>query len=925
MRIERSASNSMTLQARPTVTPSKWLIRFVRVDGGDVQVCIAQATPRIGHPVQLTFDEVSTGADPLVGEVTLVPGQWHMGVSEQASATNLDYLQADRIDVFTALIEVVGADGPPAPSITTCDIIEAQTWPETKDCMSDAAIEAAIEDLCEVTPCDDPVTVNINSTPVAQGDCGDEINIDVRGTDSQAVGSLVNTNLWEIGNGTVTVNGELFDGIVAEGSLNIPVVDCNGDPIGTVEEGIRVVVPCAEECDPLTATLGGVEIINEADPCGLDLVLECSDPVDAVLVTGGAYAGLYAVGDLTGLDINETHTIGKVYRFGSFVIYEHIVTVGPDTFRNWWHVDGTNETTLATSNSVQDPTPLPTPWDSTWIVFGGGDPPAWTYTEATIGDICAVPCPEPCGFVVEVNGDQYGYVEDACDLPDNALNICVTLDGTPSGEFNPDSGCWEVVSDCPPCDPLTASFAGFEVASLEDPCGNGLELDCTTLAGALTIQGTDLEPELSGVFTWNGTEFVNCDASATVVNDPIGPGWRVFIGATSMYISADYPEQPWNAVAWSRDFGVGDLTSMTQGTIHDVCCGCEGGGPCDDGEVKVNGAAYDTVAAGGLLDVIVQDSAATPVGTVIAGPAVEIDDVTVQLRDSAANNIGSPVAYLAESTNNLTAPDGTVRTTDGLTTVTTVRSNANADLPQSQVKYRRNSDNSIQVLTAADTEFASGTLRPATIIPRRAFNNSAGSDASPLQATIDAADLVNNTVPVAADAQVYTSDGVTLVQAIPANDMGALPPSVIKYKDAANVSQKLAASNTEFDATNLLPATEIPRRELYDDTPAPLGLYVTAADLINDTVPQVPAAAAPVQAILASWVTGHDTTIPVVLPAEYQGKTYDFVSATGSNGTITVSVNGGSSYAAPPFTVGASGVSFKRTTFSAAGSALYEE
>ena len=79
------------------------------------------------------------------------------------------------------------------------------------------------------------------------------------------------------------------------------------------------------------------------------------------------------------------------------------------------------------------------------------------------------------------------------------------------------------------------------------------------------------------------------------------------------------------------------------------------------------------------------------------------------------------------------------------------------------------------------------------------------------------------------------------------------------------------------------------------------------------------------RAIAASWAAWEDTTTPVVLPAEYQGITYAFVSATGTNGTITVSVDGGATYAAPPFTVGTLGVSFRRTTFSAAGSALYEE
>ena len=207
-------------------------------------------------------------------------------------------------------------------------------------------------------------------------------------------------------------------------------------------------------------------------------------------------------------------------------------------------------------------------------------------------------------------------------------------------------------------------------------------------------------------------------------------------------------------------------------------------------------------------------------------------EVTVQLRDTAANNLGAPDVYPAGTNTTKTAPDGTVRTTDGGTTVGAVLSGGNFDLPQSRIKYRDQA-NASQVTDASDTEFASGTLRP---------------------------------------------------------------------------------------------ATEVPRRELFDDSPAPLGLYVTVDDLINDTVPQVPAGGGGcTRAITATWGAYNDETTPIVLPAEYQGLTYDFVSDVGTNGTITVSVNGGTSFAAPPFTVGASAVIFKRTTFSAAGSALYEE
>ena len=171
----------------------------------------------------------------------------------------------------------------------------------------------------------------------------------------------------------------------------------------------------------------------------------------------------------------------------------------------------------------------------------------------------------------------------------------------------------------------------------------------------------------------------------------------------------------------------------------------------------------------------------------------------------------------------------------------------------------------------------------------------------------------------APDGTVRTTDGLTTVAAVKSNGTADLPQSVVKYKDAANADQVTAASNTEYSGGTLRPATQIPRRELTRDGVG-TGSYVTAADLIAGTVPDVTTE----RAIVASWAAGDDETIPIILPAEYQGQTFDYVSNTGTNGTITVSVDGASSYAAPPFTVGTLGVSFKRTTYAAAGSVLYE-
>lgn len=171
----------------------------------------------------------------------------------------------------------------------------------------------------------------------------------------------------------------------------------------------------------------------------------------------------------------------------------------------------------------------------------------------------------------------------------------------------------------------------------------------------------------------------------------------------------------------------------------------------------------------------------------------------------------------------------------------------------------------------------------------------------------------------APDGRVRTTDDSTAVANVKSNDVIQLPQSVIKYKDASNADQVTAASNTAYASGTLRPTTQIPRRELTLDGTG-TGSYVTAADLIAGTVPNVVS----VRGITASWAAGDDETIPIILPAEYQGQTFDYVSNTGTNGTITVSVDGGSTFSAPPFTVGASGVAFRRTTYSGAGSVLYE-
>ena len=308
MRIEREASNTCTLAARPTLTPSKWLMYFTKVDGGNVQACIAGAITTVGSPVQLTFTEVSTGANALAGEATLPPGQWRLSVHEQSSTTNLDPLLSDR-SVFAALVEVVGPVVAPAPSLSTCAIIEAWEWAEIKACMSSEAIDEAIIDLCSGGgPCD-PIDIQLNGVSVAAPECGDTINIPSLNSLGTPVGSWDGTR-WLAPSGQAqlrdTDNNPISTAAVPSNtavaltapdatavvrnsvpttisttpilsgqSVNIALddithTDSDGSPVTLPAQVPFVATPCGGGClFDLVVNINGVEVANvtDLDPC----------------------------------------------------------------------------------------------------------------------------------------------------------------------------------------------------------------------------------------------------------------------------------------------------------------------------------------------------------------------------------------------------------------------------------------------------------------------------------------------------------------------------------------------------------------------------------------------------------------------------------------------------------------------------------
>jgi hypothetical protein len=171
MRFERDASNTFTLAARPTLSPSEWLLRFVKVDSGVEMLCVADAYAVTGRPVRLTFVETATSPAALDSEVTLSTGQWQLYVYEQASATNLNYTLTDRL-VYDTLVEVVGAAIPdPEP---------------TDPCTGGGCEEVTVR----INTVDVPVTLQNCEIDIDCTDVGNAAYVVVQGGESHSHGGL---------------------------------------------------------------------------------------------------------------------------------------------------------------------------------------------------------------------------------------------------------------------------------------------------------------------------------------------------------------------------------------------------------------------------------------------------------------------------------------------------------------------------------------------------------------------------------------------------------------------------------------------------------------------------------------------------------------------------------------------------------------
>jgi hypothetical protein len=429
--------------------------------------------------------------------------------------------------------------------------------------------------------------------------------------------------------------------------------------------------------------------------------------------------------------------------------------------------------------------------------------------------------------------------------PSLANRLVKDVDIYVDGDGVPDSGWTETCPDSGgggDCDPLfytientdgTALLTGMEM----DPCGKTLTLtapdatitfdglalgtapsgattnfDCGTLLDAAYVEnGGSVTGTYFVTGTLNGREVYTLDNDHNL--EYTGTRWRLVKPGQDIDAAAGSEQFPWDA-DWSA-------TSVTvqQATIGAYCGGDEV--PCADLTVEVNGEVYGTVAnpCGATAVVDVENTDGTDVGGIVGGKWV-VADTTARLFDTNGNSFQFQ-DIPAGTTGDITVPDSSVEINGTAFTTIPAAGTGNIDVVRSA---------DLQPVGAAGG--GQWRIGSTDVQLRDSAANNIGSVLSILPED-------TQQVITAPDATVRTTDGGTTVQAIRSNASGNLPQSVIKYRDASNVAQVTAASNTEFASSTLRPATEIPRRELKDANGLGLGIFVSADQLIADTLPAI--------------------------------------------------------------------------------------
>lgn len=445
MQIERGTLNTLLVNARPTLTPSRWLLWFRDPERNASVYCLCSAIVA-GSPTLIRFEETDTPT-ALNGQVKLSPpGNWTLKIYEQSSTTNLNPANATRL-VEERAVFVVGAVEPESGwSGTECP-------PGSGDDCEDGTVVLVDSEGTEL----DSVTVaSAGEASITAPD------VTVRQTDGNTgitIGSapaggtyLLPETVIRYNDGSGVVTTQTYNTLGSSPNITPDVTvparalkDSDDNPIGstviTLADLLDNTVPNCPPCDPLTVTLAGVEIVNEADPCGVDVALTCADLVDAVVVEGAgtdAANGLYV---RSGEDNGQPeYTSASNYR----IHYEYF---GIDDIR--WSIDDDITDSLYSADSGVNL------FDRTWSVLNGSGPVP-TVSQATIGDICGGgDCP-PCDNVTVQLRDSAASPIGAPDVyaagtttTKTAPDGTVLRDGSPYG-FVKSNGSIDVPSSVTP-------------------------------------------------------------------------------------------------------------------------------------------------------------------------------------------------------------------------------------------------------------------------------------------------------------------------------------------------------------------------------------------------------------------------------------------------------------------------------------------
>lgn len=390
-----------------------------------------------------------------------------------------------------------------------------------------------------------------------------------------------------------------------------------GNPVGTLNPatGVVTIPECPEGCtEPYTIKwdVDGTEItiLVDADPCGGEAVLSCDTLIDAVVVEGAGTE------EANGVYFVEERGVSMLWRkpdAGS-IFYDVDDPPGFGTSPIIYDVDNVPLYSGLDVVSTQDPDGMDgMAWDAI-----DGQSPAPTVRQATLGDLCPCPAPEPCDPLTwelrDTNGDLLddGSVEEPCG---DELSIVA-----PDARVN-----WD----------------GRGLISI--PSGGLANLDCDTLVNAAyAVDGGSVTGTYKITGTANGRSIYTLDGSHRF--EYSGTRWELIKPGGNYQAAVGSETFPWDA-----DWSLTPVT-VTQATIGAYCDDCE---PANPVEVEVNGTLYASVPAAGSVDIPVINTATTPIGTVTPGVDVEIPDSAISVDSTPELNLPATMAL------NITLNDGT--------------------------------------------------------------------------------------------------------------------------------------------------------------------------------------------------------------------------------------------------------------------------